>query len=354
MQAAPFLEEDPSPAAVYRPEDRSGWRLGQMYGRSPIMQRLFSQMRHTARHLRVATIEGENGTGKLLAARTLHQFGPNPESPFIPCPANQFFEAWRVTVPVSSGKFEFSNHSTLRRSCGGTLVLTRIDELSPTHQASLLDLLQWIDHQHIVRALDSIPRQVLCLSAHPLRRLALAASLRSDLATRLTAIRFGMPALRERREDIALLADYFAQRFADTHGKPMHGLGPMTLPRLVQHSWPRNVRELESLIDAAALSCEGQWIRPIDLPAFTTPVDLAAAPPATSSSAAPDDPNLDRAILRHIHGVLARVEGNKLRAAKMLGISRSTLYRLLESAPDSISAMASSRVASPETIARLP
>jgi two-component system response regulator AtoC len=83
---------------------------------------------------------------------------------------------------------------------------------------------------------------------------------------------------------------------------------------------------LESLISAAALNCPGQWIRPIDLPAFAVAPALADA----ASPAAEDDPNLDHAIMRHIHGVLARVEGNKLRAAKLLGISRSTLYRLLD------------------------
>jgi DNA-binding NtrC family response regulator len=84
---------------------------------------------------------------------------------------------------------------------------------------------------------------------------------------------------------------------------------------------------LESVIHTAALDCEGQWIRPIDIPALSP----APLPQALQSVPAEDDPNLDRAILRHIHLVLAPVEGNKLRAAKSLGISRSTLYRLLES-----------------------
>ncbi|MFZ0663825.1 MAG: sigma 54-interacting transcriptional regulator [Acidobacteriaceae bacterium] len=305
-----------------------------MAGRSPAMQQLFSQMRHTARHLRVAAIEGEPGTGKLLAARALHDFGLDPESPFIPCPAAQFLEsqpAIAIVPPRSTAKTEFAGLPALKQSCGGSLVLTRVDELSLADQARLLEFLQWIDYQHIRRAVNSVPRQILCLSGRPLRHLIAAAALRTDLANRLTAIRFALPPLRERREDIPLLADVFAQRFSATHGKPIRGLGPQTLPNLVRHAWPGNVRELESVIYAAALSCQSQWIRPIDLPALNATPTAAAVLPPPRGPAPDDDPNLDRAILHHIQRVLARVEGNKLRAAKMLGISRSTLYRLLDS-----------------------
>jgi len=303
-----------------------------MAGRSPVMQRLFAQMRHIARHLRIAALEGESGTGKMLAARTLHQFGSNPLSPFVSCPAGQLCEAQpglAIVPSPSAAKPDFSAFPALRQSCSGTLVLTRVDELTPAQQARLLELLQWIDHQHTLRALETIPHRILCLSGQPLRKLASAAVLRADLASRLTTIRFTLPPLRERLEDIPLLVDLFAVQFSSTHGKPVRGLNPQALPRLLQHPWPGNVRELESIIHVAARSCHGQWIRPIDLP----PLNPALALPAPLSKPAPmDDPNLDRAILRHIQRVLARVDGNKLRAAKLLGISRSTLYRLLDSA----------------------
>lgn len=180
------------------------------------------------------------------------------------------------------------------------------------------------------------PGQVFFSSIQPLRRLAAASSFRADLCHRLTAIRFTMPPLRERRDDLALLAECFARRFSSTHGKPVRGLAPHTLPRLSTHSWPGSVRELESVIHSAALDCEGQWIRPIDIPALSP----APVSPSLNSAPSEDDPNLDRAILRHINLVLSRVDGNKLRAAKMLGISRSTLYRLLDSASVSTPASA--------------
>jgi DNA-binding NtrC family response regulator len=186
--------------------------------------------------------------------------------------------------------------------------------------------LEWLDNQQARRIPDAVPRQVFVSSSLPLRRLAASSGFRADLCHRLTAIRFVIPPLRERPDDLALLADFFARRFSATHGKPIRGLAPHALPRLTAHAWPGNVRELESVIHSAALECEGQWIRPIDIPALS-PCSATAASNAVASE---DDPNLDRAILRHINLVLTRVDGNKLRAAKMLGISRSTLYRLLD------------------------
>jgi two-component system, NtrC family, response regulator HydG len=309
------------------------WSIGAMAGRSPAMLRLFSQMRHIAGHLRIATIEGERGTGKLLAAQALHQSGPAPKSPFVPCPAVRLCDTrYGLSLVPSRSilKPDFAAQPAVRQAAGGTLAITRVDELTSAQQLRFLEFLQWIDHQHIQHNLGAIPHRILCLSAQPLRKLAAAAALRTDLSNRLTAIRFALPPLRERREDIPLLADLFVARFSASHGKPMRGLDPTALHPLIEHKWPGNVRELESVMQAAALSCPGQWIRPIDLPPLNPTPEPVPQPTAWSSPE--DDPNLDRAITRHIQRVLARVDGNKLRAAKLLGISRSTLYRLLDNA----------------------
>jgi DNA-binding NtrC family response regulator len=128
---------------------------------------------------------------------------------------------------------------------------------------------------------------------------------------------------------ISILAEWFGARHGVTHGKTVRGLGQGSLARLMSHAWPGNVRELETVVANAVIDCEGQWIRPIDIPPL-----LAAARPVAEEAKADrkteDELNLDRVILRHITDVLARTGGNKLRAAQLLGISRSTLYRLLE------------------------
>ncbi|MFT4112405.1 sigma-54-dependent transcriptional regulator [Silvibacterium sp.] len=321
-------EELATDAAMTAFSEHPEWTLGFLSGRSAIMQRLFSQMRSTATHLRIATLEGESGTGKTSAARTLHAMGPAAGHAFLPCPAAQFFEQ----IPA-----------VIREARDGTLLLTHIEDLTSPQQMRLIEFLQWLDHQHARHLPESAPRQVFFSSSVSVRRLVSSAALRIDLANRLTVIRFLIPPLRERREDVALLATELAQRFGTTQGRVIRGLHPQTLSRLLTYRWPDNVRELETVIHAAALSCQGQWIRPIDIPPLGPDPIPGAVPGSESATVAnshhtariaaidsEDDPNLDRAIHRHVHRVLARAEGNKLRAARMLGISRSTLYRLLD------------------------
>jgi DNA-binding NtrC family response regulator len=251
----------------------------------------------------------------MLAAQTLHHRGPPASAPFVPCVATEFLD---------------QHQSILKEARAGLVYLSRVDELSPEQQRRLRDFIEHAAHERIRTPASSAPRQIVAGSAQPLRRLAAAGSFRSDLASHLTAIRFVLPPLRDRKDDIPLLAGFFLRRWSLQHQKPLRGFAPGTIARLTTHLWPGNVRELESVIAAAALECPGQWLRPIDIPALQWPSQTPATPPPDPHS---EDANLDLAILRHITRVLARVNGNKVRAAKMLGISRSTLYRLLDSTP---------------------
>jgi two-component system response regulator AtoC len=146
-----------------------------------------------------------------------------------------------------------------------------------------------------------------------------------DLAFRLTAIRFAIPPLRERREDIALLAEFFLERISVRYHLPRLRLSPGAIARLLQHDWPANARELSSVLESAVLSSSDGSIRSENL---TIVPPLAPTPqlPPTSLQAL----NLDAVILNHIHFVLDLNHGNKLKTARQLGISRSTLYRMLE------------------------
>ncbi len=287
-------------------------RLGAMAGRSPVMQHLFARMRCTAPHFRLATVEGEPGAGKMLAARTLHRLGPSASGPFAPWVAAEF-----LANPTSLWK----------DARGGLLYLSRIEELSAEQQRLLRDFLERAAHERIRIHTASGPLQLITGSLQPLRRLAAAGAFRPDLASHLTAIRFALPPLRERRDDIPLLAGLFLRQKCDQLHKSLRGFAPGALARLTAYSWPGNVRELESIMATAALEAAGQWIRPIDIPRLEWPVSTS---PSLASDFSADDPNLDRAILRHVTRILARVSGNKVRAARMLGISRSTLYRMLE------------------------
>jgi DNA-binding NtrC family response regulator len=294
-------------------------RLGDMVGRSLIMQRLFSRLRQAAPHLRIVAIEGEAGTGKALTARILHSLGPGAGSSFVACAAARFVSA--------------EAQGLLEEVRGGALFLTRLGDLTPDEQSRLVDFLEWWEHRSGRDPQSFLPRQLFVSSQKPLRQLSAGGDLRADLSYRLTAIRFELPPLRERRDDIAVLANWFAARHGAAHGKALRGLGPGSLARLLSHTWPGNVRELEAVITNAAMDCPGQWIRPIDIPPLMHSSLHAAqsSVPMASDGVVEDDPNLDRMILRHITQVLAKAGGNKLRAAQLLGISRSTLYRLLDS-----------------------
>jgi two-component system response regulator AtoC len=307
-----------SEAAGSEAATRDSWFLGQMVGRSLPMQHLFARMRCTAPYFRLATVEGESGTGKMLAAQTLHRIGPASAGPFAPFLAAEFLENAELLWK--------NNHR-------GLVYLARIDELAAEKQRMLRDFLARTAHERIRTPIVFGPLQLVAGTAQPLRRAAAAGAFRMDLASHLTAIRFAIPPLRERREDIALLAGIFLERWSQLHGKPLRGFAPGATENLSSYTWPGNVRELESAISAAALECTGQWIRPIDLPSLQWPGTVPAAPQfGAGPEERNDDPNLDRAILRHITRVLARTGGNKVRTARMLGISRSTLYRLLDPA----------------------
>jgi DNA-binding NtrC family response regulator len=170
------------------------------------------------------------------------------------------------------------------------------------------------------------PSQVICTSRKPLRTQVLAGAFLPEIYYRLNAVSFSLPALRDRKEDIPSLAQMFIDAVSREQQRPLQGLGPGSLQILLRHLWPGNVRELESVIRAACLSGEGQWLRPIDL------VILPLEPAGTKSGepAIPENYTLDGVIRRHILQVLKACDGNKARAASKLGISRSTLYRMLE------------------------
>lgn len=137
----------------------------------------------------------------------------------------------------------------------GSLFLSHVEELSLDHQARLIAFMQWIDCQQSLRTPEAAPRQLFFSSRTPLRKLTPSPRFRADLSHRLTAIRFIMPPLRARRDDLALLADSFARHFSATHAKLICGIGPQTLEHLAAHNWPGNVRELQSIIQTAALDC---------------------------------------------------------------------------------------------------
>jgi DNA-binding NtrC family response regulator len=341
MGAASRLAEVVLPGAIPSDFAEGATNFHGLIGRSPAMRQVIRQMQRVAPHLTLALIEGEDGTGKTTAVRALHAAGPAADRPIVPCRAVHFF---RGANPDSDPGW---SREILHQAHRGVLFLDRIHQLSRPQQ-ELLDsfLHEWEDRLYLHESAASPagvapagPAQILFSTSIELRGAdrpqisGCPAGFSDRLASKLCAIRFRLPPLRERREDIPLLAQLFVQRFAATYGKPVRGLGPGTIAPLLRHSWPGNVRELEQALVAACVQTESQWIRPIDLPPLLAG-GTGRLPVAGESVADLDDTlNLDHAIRYHVSRVLERVRGNKLRAAQLLGISRSTLYRILGNSP---------------------
>jgi two-component system response regulator AtoC len=299
-------------------------------GVSAVWRKLLTQAEMAAPHLQVAAIEGEHGSGKYTLARYLLSRSPLASTSFQRRDARE----WLATD---------ADPATL----AGFTYLDRVDLLAPPGQGLLLGVLKTLQDRPPGRAV------LLASSQTPLRQMAGQGLLLPDLAFRLTAIRFAIPPLRQRREDIAPLAQFLLDRLCVRYQQRPVLLGPGTLARLLQHTWPGNVRELHSTLENALLEADNGVIRPLDLalpdvqqPFSQALFDLpaggqsllnhATGPGATyetgldpQTAARAADLSLDAVIRRHVQYVLDLNRGNKLRTARQLQISRSTLYRIV-------------------------
>jgi DNA-binding NtrC family response regulator len=274
----------------------------QVVGISAAWRKLLMQAEMAAPHVQVAAIEGEHGSGKQTLARYLFSRSPLAASSFQRRDARE----WLVAD---------ADPSTL----AGFTYLDRVDLLAPPGQGLLLGVLKALQDRPPGRAV------VLASSQTPLRQMAGQGLLMPDLAFRLSAVRFAIPPLRMRREDIAPLAQALLDRICARYQQRPVMLGPGTLARLLQHNWPGNVRELASVLEAALLEAVNGVIRPSDL---ALPTGLEAQPDVPQPMRT-DSLSLDAVIRHHVQYVLDLNRGNKLRAARQLSISRSTLYRIL-------------------------
>lgn len=277
-----------------------------MVGVSAAWRKLIMQVEMAAPHVQVATIEGEHGAGKQTLARFLFSRSPLATALFQRRDARE----WLATDADPA-------------SLAGFTYLDRVDLLAPPGQGLLLGVLKNLQDRPPGRAV------LLASSQTSLRQMAGQGLLLPDLAFRLTAIRFAIPPLRQRREDIAPLTQFLLEQLCQRYRQPPVALGPGTLARLLQHNWPGNVRELASVLETALLEAVHGVIRPADL-ALPDPAEalFVVRPDATPATLA-GSLSLDAVIRHHVQYVLDLNRGNKLRAARQLQISRSTLYRIL-------------------------
>ncbi|HEY2857836.1 MAG TPA: helix-turn-helix domain-containing protein [Terracidiphilus sp.] len=275
-------------------------------GVSASWRKLLLQAEMAGPHVQVAAIEGEPGAGKQTLARYLLSRSPLSGSPFQRRDARE----WLLSDTDPSSMV------------GGFTYLDRVDLLAPPGQGLLLSVLKAVQDRPSGRVM-------LVASSHSsLRQMASQGLIMPDLAFRLTAVRFAIPPLRMRKEDIPPIAQALLNRICARYQHRRVDFGPGAMACLLQHSWTGNVRELASVLESALLEAVNNVIRPGDL-------SLSSAAGETPHEAPPiileGSLGLDDVIHRHVQYVLDLNRGNKLRAARQLGISRSTLYRILGS-----------------------
>ncbi len=275
-------------------------------GVSGAWRKLLLQARMVAPHAQLASIEGEPGSGKHTLARYLYSVSPLANTGFERHDARE----WLLLADPAS--------------VAGFVYLDRVDLLAPPGQGLLLGALKTLEDRHMSGCMIVVSSQA------SLRQLAGQGQMLPDLAFRLSAVRLLIPPLRARKEDIVPMSQFLLERICARYQHRRVSLAPAALGRLLQHDWPGNVRELESVLEAALLEAADDLLRPADLP-----LDRDTGH-SREVSAAPDagaELSLDDCIRRHVQHVLDVNHGNKLRASRQLGISRSTLYRILGSEP---------------------
>jgi DNA-binding NtrC family response regulator len=311
----------PPPKPFGTPVERSEFEI---VGSSAVMKRLRLQVRRIGPHFRTVLVSGEAGTGKELVARKLHAMSLGASGPFVACHATAL-EDLLVECAANAESADPLRH-LMNRSQQGTLFLDGINEMPLEGQGRLLDALA--KHELAQSRLEARQRtdlRMIASTCEDLRILAATGRFRQDLYQLLATVDISVPPLRERMEDLPELARCFLGRFALLYGKSVHGIADEAMERMQRYFWPENVRELEGVLRNGVLRSESEVLESHHLPVFAE----STATGSTTASAA-ESVRLRDVVEQHVLRVLKNCGGNKLRAAEVLGISRSTLYRMLD------------------------
>ena len=308
------------------------YSFSEIIGTSESLQRVFRLVEKVAATNTNILINGESGTGKELVARAIHHNSPRADRPFVAINCGALPETLLESELFGHTKGAFTGavapRAGLFRSAeGGTVFLDEIGEISPPMQVRLLRAAQ----EHEVTPVGSnapvrFDARIICATNRDLEKEVTEGRFREDLFYRLNVIEIHLPPLRERREDVPLLVRHFVKRTAREQGQPEKAVEPDVMTALINYNWPGNVRELQNAVERA-FTLSGDAI------------DLDSLPPRVRDTAAgqlplrdPDGlrPTLDEVERRHILDTLSSVNQDKTRAANILGIDLSTLYRKLK------------------------
>ncbi|ADO50388.1 sigma-54-dependent response regulator transcription factor ZraR [[Enterobacter] lignolyticus] len=299
-----------------------------MVGRSPAMQHLLNDIAMVAPSDATVLIHGDSGTGKELVARALHASSARGEKPLVTLNCAALNESLLESELFGHEKGAFTGADKRREgrfveADGGTLFLDEIGDISPLMQVRLLRVIQEREVQRVgSNQTISVDVRLIAATHRDLAQEVSAGRFRQDLYYRLNVVTIEMPSLRQRREDIPLLAEHFLQRYAGRNRKAVKGFTPQAMDLLIHYDWPGNIRELENAIERAVVLLTGEFITERELP-------LAIA--ATPIKALPEHDILPLVEVEKevIQAALEKTGGNKTEAARQLGITRKTLLAKL-------------------------
>jgi len=303
---------------------------GSIIGRSPAMVRLLETTARAANSDATVLITGESGTGKEMIAGAIHFNSPRRDRSFIKMNCAAISEGLLESELFGHEKGSFTGalrrrEGSFKQADSGTLFLDEVSEMSLAMQVKLLRVLQEkeftrVGGEEVIR----VDVRIIAATNKDLPALVREGGFREDLYYRLNVINLSVPPLRERREDIPLLAGHFLKMFSEKNGKPVKGYTPQAMDKLIRHPWPGNVREMMNTIESAVVLSSSTYLREGDIPAFREELATAVPPEA------PDDLSLDEMERSTIMTSLESGRGNKSEAARKLGITRATLHKKLK------------------------
>jgi len=314
---------------VLREQLRTRPGFGGLIGVSPKMQRVYRLIEKVSEHIYPVLILGESGTGKELVARSIHFLGPRRDKPFVPVDCSTLVptliesELFGYVKGAFTGAMQ-SKTGLMEAADSGTLFLDEIGDLPVDLQAKLLRVLQ----EKEVKPVGSTERvpvsmRVIAATNRDLESAVRQNQFRQDLFFRLNVVQIKLPPLRERKSDIPLLVNFFLEKFAESHGH-VRTISEDAMARLIAYDWPGNVRELENAIERAVALGSGPILHAGDLPSNLQYGSSERLSPADVLLP------LDELERRAIYRALRDAGGDKLAAARLLGIGKTTLYRKLK------------------------